>query len=344
MRKEVIWAGAIGISFGLIVAFGIWRINASLKNTSKYNPNVTPTPLPINSELKITLDKPESGDVVTDSSVTITGITKTNTWVAISGESDDYITQSDSTGLFSQAVNLTPGVNQIKVSAIEPSGIQNVEKVLVVYSSVFKLNTVPTQTPSENSSDSAIRQKVAEKVAEALNKPKAYIGVVTDIADSTIQIKSTSSEIEQISTNDGDTAVMNTVGTNNNEVKLSDIAIGDFIVAMGYVNSNSVLSAQRILISDAVTERKITSDFAKVTNSENRPITVQNVKDGSEVDITPDYNTDIELYKDGKETPVRLSSINDGDQIIYVTDSSGKTAKIRAIFVVIQKPQGTPSP
>ena len=51
--------------------------------------------------------------------------------------------------------------------------------------------------------------KLVKKVNEALNKPKAYLGVVTDIADSTIQVKTAGGEIRQVSTNKDNVVVVN---------------------------------------------------------------------------------------------------------------------------------------
>lgn len=337
MRKELIWAGIIGITVGLIIAFGAWRISSS--NSKPPENNSSPTPAPNTKEFKITLDKPGQNDVVTESSVTVSGITKSLAWLTLSGEKGDYIIQAGDNGVFSQDVDLTSGVNQIRVTAFDPNGIQSVEKVVVVYSSAFQAKTVPTPTPGNTSTESAIRTKVQEKVAEALNKPKAYIGIVADIADSTIQIKTTESEIKQISVASDGITVVNIKGTNNKIVKISDIAIGDFIVAMGYVNSKSVLSAQRILITDPVTESKISSQFGKVTNdTSNVSITVSGIKDESPVVVTPSRKTDIESFDSGKLSLLKFVNIVNGDLIIYVTDSSGDTPLVRSIFRV-QKAQ-----
>lgn len=333
MRKEVLWAAIIGISFGLIIAFGVYRINSTIKPEIS-NPENTPSPQKNNSEFKITLDKPENDDVVTQDTISVSGITKPLSWITVSGEDSDYILQSDDQGIFLQDVDLISGVNQIKVTAFDPEGNQSIEKVLVVYSSSFQ--TTPVASPSANptsSSDSAIRQKVQEKVANALNKPKAFIGVVTDIADSTIQIKTTGSEIKQISTDPQATTVVK-VTTTSKTVKLTDIAIGDFIVGMGYVNTNSVLKAQRILITDPITEPKINAVFGKITDTSKKTLTVSSLKGGQGVDITPGTKTDIELYTKGAETRAKFASIGDGDLVIYVSDTSGDTPVIRAVFVV----------
>jgi hypothetical protein len=339
MRKEIAWVVIIGIVLGLVMAFGVYRINSSAGKNSA-SPEPSSSPKPGNPELSITLDKPEDNDVVTLSSVTVSGITKSLAWIAVSGEKDDYIIQASDSGIFSQDVNLIPGINQIKLTAFDSAGQENASKVLVVYSSSFVTATIPTPNPLESTTGSSeIRLKVAQKVEAALNRPKAFIGTVTDIADSTIQIKTEDSQIEQISTGGDGITITKATGTTGKAVKLTDIAIGDFIVAMGYVNGNSVLNAQRILITDPITEPKINSTISNVTATSKKNITVTGLKDNQATTITPDKNTTIESYSSGKTATLKLGSIKSGDTVIYVTDSSGTTPVIRAIFVVT-KSQG----
>lgn len=334
MRKEILWAVIIGISFGLIIAFGAWRINSSVnKNTSSQTPS--PSPQSPISEFKITLDKPEQNDVVTQDSVEVTGITKALAWIVVSGEKGDYITQAGEDGAFSQSVDLIAGINQIKVTGLDTEGQNSTQKLVVVYSSTFETQTGPTPNPTTAaSSESAIRAKVEEKVSQAMNKPKAYIGTVTDIADSTIQIKDTESQIQQISTTDSGITAVNIKGTNNKTIKISDIAIGDFIAAMGYVNTESVLKAQRILVTDPIEDSKISVSAGKVTDTSRVSISLSDLKSGDSLDIKIDSKTDLESYVDGKATSAKLSSINNGDQIIYILDESGTPSITRSVFVI----------
>lgn len=310
MRKELIVASIIGIGFGLVIAFGVYRINSSLKPNGNKTLS-TPNPKTVISEFKITLDKPQNNDVLTEDAIAVTGITKPLTWISVSGEDEDYTVQSDDKGLFSQDVNLIPGVNQIKLTAFDALGAQSIEKVLVVYSSSFEERETTTATSSastSDSSDSGIRAKVEEKVREALNRPKAYLGTITDISDSTIQIKSSESQIQQISVKDDGVTVVKT-GTVNKAVKLTDIAIGDFIVAMGYINSNTVLNAQRILITDPVTEPKVNATFGKLIDIDKKMTTSKSVK-------------------------AKLKTIKDDDQIIFVIAGEATDLVVRSIFVI----------
>lgn len=329
MRKELIWVIIIGVVIGLIIAFGVYRINFSL-NSNKDLPTPSATPS-TSAEFKVTLDKPQDGDVITESSVTVSGITKALSWVTVSGEDGDYTLQSDEGGIFSQDVALASGVNQIRVTVFDQNGNQSIEKVLVVYSSAFQVQT--PVVPANATSESDIQQRIAAKVAQAMSNPKAYLGTVTDIADSTIQIKTNDSQIEQVSIGDAGITVVNVKGTNNKTVKLTDIAIGDYIVAMGYINGNSVLKAQRILISDPITEPSLQVQYGKVSAITKKNVSIANLKDGSSATFTPDKNTDIEQYSKGKFAAGKLSTITADDLTICVTTSDAKgNTLLRSLF------------
>lgn len=344
MRKEVTYAIVGGVILGLIVAFGVWRINSSISKDKKQNINTqSPTPKPVTpGEFKIVLDKPENDDVVTTDTVMVSGLTKPLSWITVAGQESDYIIQSDTTGVFSQEVDLVPGVNQIKATAFYPEGDAkgvkpSVTEVLVVYSSSFQTRTLPTDAPTKNdaSGTSDIRAKVAQDVANTINRPKAYIGTVTDITDSTIEIKTMNSEIKQISVNSESTNVINAKGTTNKQVKVADVAIGDFIVAMGYINGNSVLAAQRILITDPVTESKVSVSQAKVASLTKKALTVNTIPDSKEDVVQPGSKTDILAIKDGKQITAKLGDIKTDDVIIYVTTTDTKdNLSVRTIFQI----------
>lgn len=323
MKKELIWAIVAGILFGLVIAFGAWRINSSLKGNEQANPTSTPVSGDKMSEFKISLDKPENEDVVSEDTTTVSGITKAGALVVISGEDGDYLTQANEKGLFEDEVDLVAGVNQIKITAFDMEGAQSVERVLVVYSSSFEKRTVAEENPeTDNSTDSGstIREKVQQKVDEILNKPKAYLGVVTDIIDSTVQIKTKEGEIRQVSTDKENITVIKDDGKTTKTVKFTDIAIGDFLVAMGYKNSNSVLSAQRILITPEVTEPAIDVSY----------------KNASEVleDLKPAKTTLVFKLEEGKITKIKFTDIEDSDKIISVSVKVDEKTTIRSIFAI----------
>lgn len=331
MRKELVWAGVIGISFGLIIAFGAWRIRSSV--VSKSGPVPTATPQNGVEKSKITIDKPKNFDVVIASPMTVSGITKPLTWVVISAEKIDYLTQSASDGSFSLDIELVAGINHIKATSINAQGNTSSQEILAVYSTSFREDTPEVSGDAETDVDKA----VALKVAQAQKPPKAYIGTITDIMDSTIQIKSVDSQIQQIATNKFDITVVNTKGGGSKTVKLTDIAIGDFVVAMGYIDGNDVLDAQRILITTASSDSEINISMQKVDSVAKKSLTLTPAAGGEILTITPDKDTQIKSFSDGKTKNIKITDISESDLMIMVSDTTGTPSISRSLFYLEPK-------
>ena len=327
MRKELIWAGIIGILFGLVIGFGAWRVRSTVKIKDKLVP--TPAPIIGFGQFKITIDKPENLDVVTTDKISVSGITKSLTWVIISTEKGDYLTQSLADGTFSIEVGLVSGVNNIKATSNDRDNNISSQDILAVYSSSFQLST---PLPDTATSEADIKKAVALKLSQAEKPPKAYIGTVTDIADSTIQIKTLDSQIQQIATDEFVVSAINSKGTSNKAIKLTDIALGDFVVAMGYVDGNDVLDVQRILVTDPLVENKVNITMQKAVSVTKKSINLVAISDGEEKTITPDKNTDLVSFIDGKTKTITTSAISPNDLIIMVSDTTGSPAITRSLF------------
>lgn len=332
MRKELVWAGVIGISFGLIIAFGAWRIRSSV--VSKSGPVPTATPQNGVEKSKITIDKPKNFDVVIASPMTVSGITKPLTWVVISAEKIDYLTQSASDGSFSLNIEPVAGINHIKATSINAQGNTSSQEILAVYSTSFREDTPEV---SGDAKDTDVDKAVAFKVAQAQKPPKAYIGTITDIMDSTIQIKSVDSQIQQIATNKFDITVVNTKGGGSKTVKLTDIAIGDFVVAMGYIDGNDVLDAQRILITTASSGSEINISMQKVDSVAKKSLTLTPAAGGEILTITPDKDTQIKSFSDGKTKNIKITDISESDLMIVVSDTTGTPSISRSLFYLEPK-------
>jgi hypothetical protein len=144
MRKEVIFAIFAGIVFGLVIAFGVWRTNSALKskeaavnkteNTSEAKSTNNNSP---NVDLTLTIATPADYDVLTENPVEITGLTKPDVFVVISGEDQDYLIKSDGAGEFKENIDLAAGVNSITVFALDESGKSVNQNINLVYSSEF---------------------------------------------------------------------------------------------------------------------------------------------------------------------------------------------------------------
>lgn len=223
MRKEVIYAIIAGITIGLIAAFGVWRLS---KLIYKKQPTITKqqAPSPKNN-LDIVIDSFSDFDVLTQNTNTLKGVSNPNSDIVISTNDDDYITKSNAQGEFEKEIDIPSGASIVKTTSFnESSNLTKSEIFLIVDSDI------------ENNSTS-------------------YVGTITDISSKNIQIKGKSSGILQISTDD-DTKFVNGL-KKNSVVKETDLAIGDYVIAMGNVNGNRVLKTKKVLITSPLPENKI---------------------------------------------------------------------------------------
>ncbi len=313
MRKELIWAGIIGISFGLIIGFGAWRVRSSVALKEKES---QPTPQPLNAveQFKISIFKPSDFDVITESPTAVSGITKSSAWIIVSANDEDYITKSSEDGSFETDVELTSGINHIKVTALNTHGDTASQKVSSIYSASFEPVT------SDERGDK--------------NSPKSYVGTITDISDSTIQIEGVDNQIQQIATNKYDIAVVNTTGTTNKTVKLTDIAIGDYIIAMGYTDGNDVLEATRILIADELSQPQVNISIVKVTELTKKSFNAAPIDNSETITVTPGKNTWIASFSEGDTNTIKFADIDVDDMLIVVSDTTGSPSITRSILKI----------
>ncbi len=211
MRKEVIYAILAGISIGLVAAFGTWRVSKIVKVTpAPVIKKETPKPQPF-FDLSVTNLK--NFDVISEDP-TITGKGTPNTEIIISTLEKDYITKTNTDGLFSIQISLPSGISEVKLS---DTATLSTQKITLIYSNDVENGSV------------------------------SYVGTITDISSGTIQIKNHLSSIVQTSVT-GETKFINTL-KKNVEIKETDLAIGDYIIAIGTLGSNKVLQAKKVLIA-----------------------------------------------------------------------------------------------
>jgi hypothetical protein len=341
MRKEVLFAIIAGSLFGLVIAFGIWRANLALKPN---NGQVSSTPLPETSEsvegFHIALARPEENDIITESPTAISGITKANSWVVISAEEEDYIIKSNDDGSFEQEVELEGGLNQILITDFGENGTSTKEVLSVVYSTEFlreedEEEELPVEESEEKSTEAAdaVREKVQKKVEEARKKPKAYLGTITDIAGSNIQIKSPEEEILQISVDEETTTFVKEAKTKT-EVDFTDIAIGDFIIAMGYRNSNDVLETTRVLLTDAPEPINRVVISGKVASIKNGEVRLINDVDDKEYTVEPSTKITVTIVEDEEATEIEFSDIEEGQSLIVIGEFEEDILEARTIQAI----------
>lgn len=327
MRKEVLFAIIAGTTIGLVIAFGAWKLTQIMSKRPKVeNVQKTPPPKQTNS---LTISNLTDFDIVTEENFNLIGLTTPNSPVLVSTLEEDFFTTSKQDGSFELEVTFPAGLSQIKV---------NGQEMLVVYSTEFN-NYIESENKedSEENTDKSdnkateegnlketvdeIREKVKEELATKSLKKTAYVGTITDIASGNIQIKALSGEIKQIAVSN-DASFINTL-KNNAEVKLNDLAIGDYIVAMGFtssqntINNSKVLDGKRILISKTFEE---------------------NIYESEEIEILTLSKTrinDITLPKKWKGP--NISELKEGQKIIIVgSRDEKKNYSLRSIFTPVE--------
>ena len=201
----------------------------------------------------------------------------------------------------------------------------------------FKTSAQDTATEESQ----AVREKVKQKVELARKNAKAYLGTITDKTPSTLQIKTESGEIQQISIDESTSYVK--LGKVVSKVSAKDLAIGDYIIAMGFQETAGVLTAKRILLTTApqLVEKQILT--GKVTSFKKTELTLNNKADGNELNITAGKNLLVTSVADGKTVKSSFSQINQGDEIIVVAITEDNGYLARRIQIITPAPTPTPS-
>ncbi|MBU0572302.1 hypothetical protein KKH23_01370 [Patescibacteria group bacterium] len=135
MRKEILFAILAGVTFGLIIAFGVWRANVALRPDGANTTAPENTSETAQADFGITIAKPQDYQVITVSSTTLTGITKPNVWIIVSAEEEDYVAKTGENGEFEIEIDVIGGVNEILITAFDNEGAETQEKLILVYSS-----------------------------------------------------------------------------------------------------------------------------------------------------------------------------------------------------------------
>jgi len=143
MKKEVFAAVTIGFVLGLLITFGIWTANKSLKQSPPKLTGdiITPSPVSAVGTSTPTPSSPQTESVTAPvdeqlspaSTVTVTGTTGSKMTVVITAEDNQQIVAADSTGVFSAIVPLEGGYNLVTVTAVDASGKQTSRELTIGY-------------------------------------------------------------------------------------------------------------------------------------------------------------------------------------------------------------------
>jgi len=165
MKKEVVFAIALGAIVGLVITFGIYTANKALQQRREETTTTQVQDTKGSSENEpsaMRIYAPEDGSLVDKDTLQISGVTFPNATLAIYVNDALYIATADAKGNFSAELKLDAGSNVITSIATAPDGTQERDARLVVFSTAnlddgttatnsAKPKATPTPTPKPGS-------------------------------------------------------------------------------------------------------------------------------------------------------------------------------------------------
>jgi len=230
--------------------------------------------------------------------------------------------KADASGSFEQEVELIGGINQLIVASFDESEGKSEQELTVIFSREFKVSEEGSGNPTATDEGDPIREKVREKLEEVKKNPKAYIGTITDKLETSLQIKNALGEIQLISVDSENVDFVKT-SKSQTTIKYNDLAIGDFIIAMGFAtNSNGVLAAQRILVSPQLETPKREIVFGQATGIAKNVLSLKD-KQGKEWKLT--------FPKKWKGPEIK--EIKEGEKVVAIVEQEENIYNIRTIEI-----------
>ena len=130
-------------------------------------------------------------------------------------------------------------------------------------------------------------------------------------------------DIKQMSITE-ETSFINTL-KKNVEIKASDLAIGDYLVAMGFVDGNKVLDTKRILVSSPMLKNNYEAIYGVIQDVSKTKLTI-NKTDGETLSI--------KLPKSWKGPDVK--NLSDDQKIIVIGKIDNEVYSLRSVFTPVE--------
>ncbi len=154
MRKEVLAAVIIGLSLGLFITYGFYRVRSTLTETTITDLQTTPSPSPeAPVPTNLALHSPEDGTIQTETTLTVAGATIPNALVVVFVNDADMITTADETGNFAVESTLKQGSNTIAVHVVDENGDTTVEERVVIVTTIFEETADATDSAQQETDD-----------------------------------------------------------------------------------------------------------------------------------------------------------------------------------------------
>lgn len=205
-----------------------------------------------------------------------------------------------------------------------------------------QVKPTPAASPTND-----VRERVRQKIENLTKKPKAIVGKLSEVTDSTLQIATLQGKEEMAAATESTTYVRINKGKRS-EVKFEDLVIGDFIIAMGFKNGNNILEAKRVIAQDTNPLPQKRAFYGMVQSNEKGILRIKHSKTQETWTIETTTKTEVTKKTDGQKfEEIDVKEIQNGDRIIAVGLSSEKkdrTLDARKIHVIPDKAEGLIKP
>lgn len=188
------------------------------------------------------------------------------------------------------------------------------------FSLIFTFTVEPSlaqqeATPATQSVKDTVREKVREQVQDLAHTPRALVGTLADISDSTLQVKTMGNETEQAAI-DNNTKFVRVAKGKSTEIKFADLVLKDFIVVMGFKNGNNILAAGRVITYDInpITARRAV--YGVVDKNEKGTLTVRHPKTAETWTVATTSKTKVTKKGDSGFENVKVADLKIGDRIV----------------------------
>jgi len=191
----------------------------------------------------------------------------------------------------------------------------------------------------------AVRERVRERVQEIRQGiPRAYFGEIKQIGNQEFTLQTRREEI-QVTVGE-ETKI---IGRNKQDLQFKDLKVGDYCIAMGYLNEGRVLEAKRIVLIPKPKPPVRITTFGRVTDisEEEKVLTVRNEKRGLTYTVATNDKTMITKKGEKRIEKTDFSAIEVGDRVIVVgirKESEEKIITAKIIHVIPGKAIGTQKP
>lgn len=192
-----------------------------------------------------------------------------------------------------------------------------------------------TDSAADKSTVQSVRDKVRQTIENLVRKPKAVVGNLTQVTDSTIAIKNKNGKSAMVATT-VDTSYFKVVNDKKTEIKFQDLAIGDFTVALGYKNGNDILDAKRVITFDKEPVSNRQAVYGTVQTNAKGVLTIKNPQTGETWTIQTTSKTKITTIDGGAMKDIKITDINEGDRVVaagVLDDKKDKTLKADRVHV-----------